>query len=340
MSDILKKISDYSKSHDHSLGYYYDSISASNSASSSCRSPYRRSGYSGRPQGIQKLNRRKIRNCNWADPRSYNYKRRQQLEGYFSSSQDKDIEDDQYTSNSTSSEPCDSYEELHYTELLHDIRQDRLSSILNDPQVQRDSWKRKSHVGNTAAFQFDFKKGYIRNMLRHMYERFDCVSVYSLAMLEPGDIIYYLSPYVLGLHQKDSGYYVKQVGPSNCTARMKMKGRFGIVVAKYKRVVKVAEMTTFNRQGLAAALTQDMWDEYCGIREFDSKTNYYHPSMPKRQPLEVRSSVCEIHEMTSVHLVTNQINECNQIMIAGRLVNASLEKLREMIQDTEDGASC
>jgi hypothetical protein len=267
---------------------------------------------------------------------SYNYKKRQQIEGYICSSEDQKLEEGECTPEPLSSDSHDSDESFHYTELLRGIRQDRLSSILNDPQVQRDSWKRKSHVGNVAAFQFDLNKDYVRNMLRLMYERFNCVSVYSFAMIEPGDIVYYLSPYVLGLHQTDSGSYVKQVGPRDCTARMKMKGRFGIVVAKYKRVVKVAEMTTFNHKGLAAALPQDLWDEYCGIKEFDSEIKYTHPNMDKREPLEIRSSVCTIHELTSVHLVTNQINECNQIMIAGRLTNTSLESLKRMIRNVEE----
>lgn len=290
---------------------------------------------SAKPQGIKKQQPWKTTQylCRATTPLPY---------GGFSN-KPSDLEDGELTpesygcseisvSRSNSWSSTDAHEWL-YEDLLNN-KPAKWSDRILRPEVTADLRKREFHSGERSAYQFDMRKSYVRDMLHYMYERFDTVTVYSQAMLEPGDIIYYLRPFTLGLHQNDHGKYVAEVGDSLCTARMKMKGRFGIVVSVFGQCIKVVELTTFDHQGLAATKPQHLWPEYVGLRQHWDK-GYLHPAPNKA--LEVGYSCCDIHPDTSVHLITDKISLSNQIMIAGHITSDSLARLRTMIKRVESG---
>ena len=210
---------------------------------------------------------------------------------------------------------------------------DKLSDVLDDPEVTADMHRRVHHSGWDCARQFNLDLTYVIDMLHHMWERYDTVSVYSLGMLEPGTIIYYLEPYTLGLLQADQGWGTAAVGGPGCTARVHLKGRFGIVLNVFSQHLKVAEMATFGGKGLAQAKAQRCWHEYVGIRSVDQK-NYLNPS-PNRA-LEVGFSCCRIDPKASVHLLTDKISLGSQVLIAGNITSDSLARLQTMVKKLEN----
>jgi hypothetical protein len=231
------------------------------------------------------------------------------------------------------SEEYSSYlDELYGGRYEQDFR-DRLDSErLARPEVVADEYKRAGCSGDICARQFSFNLKWVREMLRHMYERYNWVTVYSMGMLDIGDIVYYLCPFTVGLHQDVEGYNVASIGGPDCTARVQLKGRFGIVVSKSFQNIKVAQMYTFNGKGLAQAKPQHMWREYVGIRETGVR-NYQNPSPHKE--LEVGKTCVDIDANTSVYLITDKISLTSQSMISGRITDESLKRLRRMISKVD-----
>jgi hypothetical protein len=235
-------------------------------------------------------------------------------------------------SSAESSPPRDA----HYTELLkRSSSPPELSPRLSDPAVIADAHNRRFHSSNNAAYCFNWHQPHVTDLLLYMYERYNTVSVYSINMLKPGDIIYYLGPFVLDPDDKAHGWNVANVGGPECTARIKNKGRYAIVLSTYTTSVKVAEMTTFNHKGLQSKPTK-VWPEYVGLRDVDEK-DYYHPSEHKNKPLDVAWTACPMVPGTSVHLVTDKISLSSRIMIAGRITPDSLPRLSKMIKAVEIG---
>jgi hypothetical protein len=212
-------------------------------------------------------------------------------------------------------------------------RDEKLSERLDKPEVEWDRARKWSHSGDQAAWQFNHRAGHVKHMLRHMYQRYDTVSVYSLALLEPGDIVYYLQAFPMGQEQNGQGDYVAYVGGPDCTARIKCKGRFGIVVAKHTQRVTVAPVYTFGGRGIAKAKPQWCWKEYVGLRETGQK-DCNHPG-PNGEPLEAGWSCTDISEDASVCLLTEKIGLNDQIMISGRLTETSLKRLCELIRKVD-----
>jgi hypothetical protein len=219
-----------------------------------------------------------------------------------------------------------------YLDLLYgDGMQTRLSNLIKSEAVLADRYRRRYHWGEEAARQYDLTLPYVIEILRHMWEKFDTVSCYSLGMLELGMIIYYLEPYALGLDQKSQGCGTATVGGRRFEARVHLKGRFGIVVDKYAQSLKVAEIYTFGGQGLGTK-NPKTWHEYVGLRDAEVK-DFYNTSPHKA--LEVANSCCEIPPTSSVHLVTGKVTLNSQILCAGRITPDSLDRLRIMIRNME-----
>lgn len=212
-----------------------------------------------------------------------------------------------------------------------DRRGSGLSPRVCKTDVIADRYKRQPHSSLAAETQFDCNITHIRRLLEHMSDKYDTVTAYSMGLIEPGDIVYYLRPFTLGLHQTSPTAVFG--GSSRSTARMAIKGRFGIVISKFGEHLKVVDCYTFGRRGLARAKARHLWGEYVGIREAYSN-GYRHPS--PNEPLEIGYTCCEFSSLSSVHLVTEKISLSNGIMIAGNITSDSLSRLRAMVRKLED----
>ncbi|KAF2794158.1 hypothetical protein K505DRAFT_374813 [Melanomma pulvis-pyrius CBS 109.77] len=206
--------------------------------------------------------------------------------------------------------------------------QDRLSKVMDKPRVIADIHRREYHWGKASARQFNMELPYVMDMLRYMYERYDTVSCYSLGMLEEGAIIYYLEPFVIGLDQAHGGRGTAKVGGRDCTARVHLKGRFGIVLGTYGQHVKVLESATFKGQGLGKVKHQRLWHEYVGIHATGGYTSNPSPN----KALEIGFSCCALDPESSIHLAPSKISLSNQILIAGNITSDSLARLRTMVK--------
>lgn len=223
-----------------------------------------------------------------------------------------------------------------YIEMLRDYwkiaQKDRHSPILQDPEVLADEHRRKFHWGRDVAEQFNMTFPHVMDMLLHMFDCYDTVTAYSLGMLPPGTIIYYLEPYTLGFDQKTSGGLTAEIGPGGSnTAMVQMKGRFGIVVDRYSQSLKVAESYTFGGRGLAEKQRR-IWSEYVGL-QLPNSPWVENPS--DNPPLEVATTVCNFDPKSSIHLVTNKVSLSSQILIAGRITQEALKGLRNLIKETD-----
>ncbi|KAF2870243.1 hypothetical protein BDV95DRAFT_608245 [Massariosphaeria phaeospora] len=226
---------------------------------------------------------------------------------------------------------CSSSEdsEPYIDQVYNDFRRHKtLSKVLESPVVRADVHRRKYHWGRESEDQFDRKLEYVDRMLSHMYEVYDTVTAYSIGMLPPGTIIYYLKPFTLGLDQDDMGWGTARAGPPGSTARVHLKGRFGVVVNRYSQHLKVAETYTFRGKGLKEAKPYWCWDEYIGF-QFPEETPDLEDSTER--PLEVASTCCDWDPKSVVHLLTDTISLSSQIMIAGSITSDSLARLRTMI---------
>ncbi|KAF2657705.1 hypothetical protein K491DRAFT_315350 [Lophiostoma macrostomum CBS 122681] len=225
-----------------------------------------------------------------------------------------------------------------YADILRDT-EIRLSDRCLNAEVKEDKrFRAQYYTTEDTAYQYDFQLPWVRAMLRHMHITYDSVAVWSLGLLRAGDIIYYLEAFPLGLHQPVQGNYAAHVGGRDCSAAVKLKGRFAIVLDVFGQHAKVAELNTFGNDGLAVAKPQRFWYEYVGIKCSDDR-DYQHPSQATTKPLEVGFSCCEIRKTTSVHLITSRISLGNQIMIAGNITSDSLGRLRTAIKKLESRGS-
>jgi hypothetical protein len=203
----------------------------------------------------------------------------------------------------------------------------KLSKALEHPDVIADGYRKRNYRGEESARMYDMGQSYVMDMLHHMYNHYNTVSFFSMGLLEPGMIIYYLSPFTLGRHQNNvQGCGIAQVR----AARFQLKGRFGIVVNKFGEHLKVAEVYTFNGKGLHLAKPQAVWDEYVGLRCADDKN--FH-TVSKKTPLEVGQACCDILPTSSAHLLTSKVTLSDQIMLTGRITVDSLERLRTMVKE-------
>lgn len=247
------------------------------------------------------------------------------------------------STSSCSSMSSGSLNDFDYWGCVSTRDQSGISERMFSEKVQRVLWKKEKHSGEQAARMFDTRQKYVVNMFRHMYENFGTVTAFTTGMLKAGDIIYYLEAFTLSAHQTNTGANVLYSPYS--TARVQMKGRFGVIVGVGDEAVKVARMTTFGHRGLASRHFSS-WGKYVGIRKtnehkyFDEETGklqkYYHPGPHEDETLEAGFACCEMHHTSSVELVANLISLSNHIMIAGSLTEGSLKRLKEMITKHEE----
>jgi hypothetical protein len=162
-------------------------------------------------------------------------------------------------------------------------------------------------------------------MMKYMRKIYNTVSCYSLGLLPAGTIVYYLSPFILGLDQEDVRYNSTIIDG----ARVHIKGRFGIVLDTYEQHVKIVEMSTFGGRGLIKGKPQTVWHEYVEVRE--SKDSYNLNAGPNGV-LKVEWSCCAIRPESTVHVLPNKIGLNSQILIAGRITSGSLVRLGDLVR--------
>ena len=207
-----------------------------------------------------------------------------------------------------------------------------LSSILHHPDVSRD-WRRQGYKyrGEHVAHKFDVSLSHVQDLLHHMYERYDTVACYSTALLNPGDIIYYINPFTLGPDQDVDSDAAAYVGGSRFQVGTKAKGRFGIVTRVIGPYIKVVPMYTFNGNGLASK-AQDLHELYVDLQD---PTRWYEQSVSPHRPLEVREAWCDMKGNATVQLLTTVVTLSQHILIAGNITDDSLERLLDLVRMTE-----
>ncbi|KAL5414270.1 hypothetical protein PMIN04_009092 [Paraphaeosphaeria minitans] len=217
---------------------------------------------------------------------------------------------------------------------FHSLRQDNgdrreFDPIVGHPDIRHDRQARGYlHRGEYVANQFDVTLPYVRDLLHHMYDRYNTVTCYSLGLLKAGDIIYYIEPFVLGFDQMDEGQAIEVLGGSRFQAAVKAKGRFGIVTHKIGRqTLKVAPMYTFNGEGLASR-PPSVRDEYT---ELGLQGNFtWDWTKPNMSPM-VEKVFCPLKAGSAVHLATSRVTLSSQILLAGSITPHSLDLLRSAI---------
>lgn len=216
--------------------------------------------------------------------------------------------------------------------------QRELDPIVNNSDVRHDRQARGDlHRSKYVANQFDVTLQYVRDLLHHMYDRYDTVTCYSLGLLKPGDIIYYIEPFVLGFDQTDEGESKQVLGGSRFQAAVQAKGRFGIVTHTIGRqTLKVAPMYTFNGEGLASK-PRSVREEYIelGLQGCKFIWDWTKPNM---SPV-VEKMFCPLKPGSAAHLVTSKVTLSSQILIAGSITPRSLDMLRGSIILTEESSS-
>ncbi|KAJ4349596.1 uncharacterized protein N0V89_008212 [Didymosphaeria variabile] len=215
----------------------------------------------------------------------------------------------------------------------HDIGGQReLDPMINDPRVKFDRQKRRHHhYSEWVANQFDVSLKHVRSLLRHMYDRYDTVTCYSVHLIKEGDIIYYMDPFIIGFDQEVEGEASDFLGGFRFHAGVKVKGRFGIVTRKIGQTLKVVPINTFNGTGLASK-PRSVREEYVELR--DAGHCYLHNESP-HEPLEVDSAFCEMKREAAVHLISSIVTLSSQILIAGSITPESLEQLHELVYQIE-----
>ena len=203
-----------------------------------------------------------------------------------------------------------------------------LSEDLKLEDVRADDHRRKLYYGQDTARQFDLSLQHVLDMVDHMYKRYDTVSCFSMGLLEPGMMIYYLESYTVGSDRVDQECGTVRVGGNRFDARVRMKGRFGIVVKKYEQFLQVAQMYTFGNRGLGSKPPKS-WNEYVEVRTVDNLDDH---SWSDNKPLEIAQSCCDILPTSWAHLVTNKVSLSDQILCAGSITPDSLERMRDMIK--------
>lgn len=209
--------------------------------------------------------------------------------------------------------------------------QRHLASIVDDSMVKYDRRRRGHfHYGEEVANQFDVSLKHVRDLLHHMYDRYDTVTCFSMHLLQPGDIIYYIEPFVLGSDQEIEGETALVLGGSRFAAAVKVKGRFGIVTKLFSRALSVAPIYTFNGAGLASKnpLIHREYVDLFAEGHFDDETVSPH------KPLEVGKAFCEMKPRAAVHLITTSLTLTSQVLIAGSIRSKSLDRLCDLITRT------
>jgi hypothetical protein len=234
-------------------------------------------------------------------------------------------------------EEIPSFSDQTYLDIVYQSfgKQD-LTSVNETPGVLGDYKRNRSaHWGSECASQFNLSLSWVRLMLQRMHAKFDTMSFCSMGLVEPGMIIYYNAPYILGFDQEGtpgSAY----CGGDRFSVKVECKGRFAVVVDKFvnSHSFSVAQSYTFNKQGLQSK-PRRMHADYVGLQSAEVR-DFWSPS--PHQTLEVAESVIDIDPMSSVHLMTEQISLSNHILYAGRVTDRSLDRLRALIKETETAA--
>jgi len=221
----------------------------------------------------------------------------------------------------------------YFDAIKHDIGGQRsLDPIVSDSIVKYDRQKRgQFHHGEDVANQFDVSLEHVRELLHHMFNHYDTVTCYSVHLLQPGHIIYYIDPFVVGFDQEVEDESVDVLGGSRFQAAVRTKGRFAIVTRIIGRTLKVVPVYTFNGTGLASK-PPSVHREYVDLHD---QNHWQFDRVSPHQPLEVGKAFCKMKPEAAVHLVTNSITLSSQILIAGTVRSESLERLREYIALTE-----
>ncbi|KAF2472434.1 uncharacterized protein BDR25DRAFT_312971 [Lindgomyces ingoldianus] len=129
----------------------------------------------------------------------------------------------------------------------------------------------------------------------HKRAEYETLTAYSLGLVEVGSIVYYLEDFPIGPPQ-EYGSQAAQVGGPGSTTGVKLKGRFGIVVAK----------------------AQNDWMEYVGVQATDN-FDFHYPSPSKA--FEIKFTRCEIKSKASVHLLHRWASLSNQTLAAGNIAS-------------------
>lgn len=131
--------------------------------------------------------------------------------------------------------------------------------------------------------------------------------------------------------------------------KVKVKGRFAVLLRKYGQHLKVAPIYTFNGLGLSAK-PRGVWREYVQltdrlteelpkddgpeegeIREEEKKEEGDGGPKPPNRPLLISKLFCDVKDMAMAHLLTTSVSLSSQIMIAGRISSESLDRLSDMV---------
>ncbi|KAL1610687.1 hypothetical protein SLS60_002357 [Paraconiothyrium brasiliense] len=268
-------------------------------------------------------------------PSSGGFLGRRRSSNYYSSSDDSpsDRPSGGYFQDSVRRPEWEDEMERYMETVKYDIGGQRaLDPMTNDPRVRLDRQKRRHHYyGELAANQFDVSLKHVRCLLHHMLDRYDTVACYSVHLIEEGDIIYYLDPFIIGLDQEVEGKASDFLGGQRFQAGVKVKGRFGIVTRKIGQTLKVVPISTFNGAGLETK-PRSVRNEYVELRDPE---HCYSRNESPHEPLEVERAFCDMKQGAAVHLITSRVSLNSQILIAGSITPGSLEKLRNMVYQIE-----
>lgn len=215
--------------------------------------------------------------------------------------------------------------------------QDRLNPTVHDPAVKYDRRQNHAdHMSVKAAHQFDMSLPHVVDLLGYMMDAYDTVTVYTTNLLEEGMLIYYPDPYVVPPNRSAAGVY--KVG-DNFDVKVKVKGRFAIVVRKFGTNIKVAPVYTFNDQGLSSK-PRGMWKEYAHLtdevynddpEEEGEILEGLRALRPPNKPIQIGEVFCRFKDTAAVHLLTTTVTLSSQILIAGTITPEALVSLRAMI---------
>ena len=167
---------------------------------------------------------------------------------------------------------------LDVQDYIHDIRKrasslqdplpsrvrDRLDPRVFDAAVSYDrSRNHANHISKDIAYQFDMRVPHILDIMRSMLDKYDTITVYSSNLLDEGMIIYYPEPFVVApTASVPNSFWIGQ----DFDMRVKVKGRFAVLLRKYGQHLKVAPIYTFNGLGLSAK-PRGVWREYVQLTD-------------------------------------------------------------------------
>jgi hypothetical protein len=194
-------------------------------------------------------------------------------------------------------------------------------------QVFADYFRREHHSGMSAAHMFNLRLTWVQEMLKRMHDTYDTVSCYSLGLLPAGTIVYYLSPFLLAADQlcvSRNTVLIRGEGG----AGVHLKDTSGIVLNTYEQHAKMVEMSTFGKQRLNAK-SQTVWHEYVGVR---MAQDLYKKNMGMNEAPEVEWSCCAVRPESVARLLLDKIGLNSHILIAGGIIEGSLERLRSSVR--------